>query len=89
MQIRNSLIKYLLHDCLFLKEKKGVIQSKDNVAVPPKCKTPTSRQKCLSLIRELCVDNDVGINLFVEYLRDIVFGDNVNWFWRTPRKADW
>lgn len=43
----------------------------------------------MSLIRELCVDNDVGINLFVEYLRDNVFGDNVSWFWRTPRKADW
>ena len=42
MPIRNSLIKYLLHDCLFLKEVKRALQS-HNTAVPPKCKTVASR----------------------------------------------
>jgi hypothetical protein len=88
MTIKSSLIRYLLHDCLFLKETKRSLTSK-NAPVPPKCKTQTSRQKCLSLIRELCVDNEAGIILFVEYLRDEVFGNNVSWFWRTPRKSDW
>lgn len=88
MPSRNSLIKYLLHDCLFLKDTKRALQSKSN-AVPPKCKTTASRQKCLSLIKELCVENEAGIALFVCYLRDEVFCNNVSQFWRTPRKADW
>jgi hypothetical protein len=81
---KNSLIRFLLHDCLFLKDMKG-----KSTVLPPKCKTQNSRLKCLQLIRELCVENDQGIALFVEYLRDEVFGNNISWFWRTPRKADW
>lgn len=89
MQIKNSLIKYLLHDCLFLREVKRTNTGGKNTPQPPKCKTATTRQKCLSLIRELCVENEAGIVLVVEYLRDDVFANNVSWFWRTPRKADW
>ena len=41
------------------------------------------------MIRELCVNNETGNQMFIEYLRDDVFGNNVSWFWRTPRKSDW
>lgn len=77
-----------MHDCLFLKEFKKSLSNR-NIAVPPKFKTAISRQRCLALIRELCTENESGIIWFVEYLRDEVFGNNVNWFWRTPRKVDW
>ena len=85
---RNTLIKYLLHECLFLKDTNRALQSK-TAPVPPKCKTVTSREKCLSLIKELCVDNENGISMFVSYLRDEVSNNNVSCFWRTPRKSDW
>lgn len=57
--------------------------------LPPKCKTLINRQKCLSLIKELCSENDQGVAMFVEYLRDDVFSGNVNWTWRTPTRSDW
>ena len=27
--------------------------------------------------------------MFVEYLRDDIFANDVNWTWRTPTRSDW
>lgn len=88
IQNKKKLINYLLHDCLFLKESNNFVTTRSS-AVAPKCKTGETRSECLSLIKELCDNYEEGTLLFVEYLRDIVFSNNVSWFWRTPRRTDW
>ena len=91
MQNKSAFIRFLLHDCLFLKESIGSSNqpASRTSAVAPKCKTNETRAECLSLIRQLCYNFEEGTLLFVEYLRDNVFNNNVSWFWRTPRKSDW
>jgi hypothetical protein len=85
---KHKFIHYLLHDCLFLKETNNQIISR-SVGTYPKCKTNETRSECLYLIKELCDGFEQGILIFVDYLRDIVFNNNVSWFWRTPRRTDW
>ncbi len=57
---KNSLLQFLIHDCLFHKETRGQMIQKAK-AMPPKCKHPTSREKCLELLGEVCTDNSEGV----------------------------
>lgn len=79
---------YLLHDCLFHKETNQSLINKDENA-PPKCKSRNTRYACLSLVKELTIDNQIGLRSLVEYMRKTVYSSNVSWFWRTPRCQDW
>ena len=56
MSDKNGLLAYLLHDCLFHKETNRSLVSKDMI-MPPKCKSKNTRYACLSLVRELTIDN--------------------------------
>lgn len=87
LQQDNSFLNYLLHDCLFYKETNITLVSKG--AAPPKCKTRNTRQYCLSLVRELTIENAAGIRALVDYMRSNIYSSNVSWFWRTPRGTDW
>jgi hypothetical protein len=53
---KNELLKYLIHDCLFHKETRGQLITKAK-ASPPKCKNIKSRDECLMLLNEICVEN--------------------------------
>jgi len=81
---KNKLLKYLIHDCLFYKETKGVLISK-NKAMPPKCKNTNTRENCLKLLNILCLNNEEGMHILIRYLKSYI-GET---FWRTPRKTDW
>jgi hypothetical protein len=81
---RNKLLYYLIHDCLFHKETRGQMISKQK-AMPPKCKNVNTRDKCLELLNELCINNEEGIYLLIRYLKNYISET----FWRTPRKGDW
>lgn len=56
MQDKEVLLHFLLHDCLFHKETNRSLVSKDTI-MPPKCKSKNTRYACLSLVRELTIDN--------------------------------
>jgi hypothetical protein len=81
---KNELLQYLIHDCLFHKETKGQLVSK-NKASPPKCKHNLTRENCLKLVHVLCINNQEGMHVLIRYLKTY-FGET---FWRTNRKADW
>lgn len=85
---KEGLLHYLLHDCLFHKETNRSLISKD-AGMPPKCKSKNSRYACLSVVKELTVDNQVGVRTLVEYMRKTIYSSNVSWHWRTPRGSDW
>lgn len=53
--------------------------------MPPKCKNSNTRDKCLFLLNELCINNEEGIYLLIRYLKNYLRET----FWRTPRKGDW
>jgi hypothetical protein len=53
--------------------------------MPPKCKNISTREKCLELINEVCVNNVEGIYILIRYLKNHLSET----FWRTPRKSDW
>ena len=57
--------------------------------MPPKCKSKNTRYACLSLVKELTIDNQVGVRTLVEYMRKTIYSSNVSWHWRTPRGSDW
>ena len=44
---------------------------------------------CLSLVKELTIENAAGIRALVDYMRQNIYSSNVSWFWRTPRGTDW
>lgn len=81
---KNDLLQYLIHDCLFHKETRGQMISKAK-AMPPKCKNNNTREKCLELLNELCINNNEGIYILIRYLKNHISET----FWRTPRKSDW
>jgi len=81
---RNKLLKYLIHDCLFHKETRSAMISK-NKALPPKSKNVNTRERCLELLNELCINNIEGIYILIRYLKNYISET----FWRTPRKGDW
>ena len=56
MPHKEELITYLLHDCLFHKETNRDLLNADQFGYP-KCKSRNTRYACLSLVRELTVDN--------------------------------
>ena len=58
-EAKNSLLQYLIHDCLFHKETS--VSSFKQKAMPPKCKNNSTREKCLELLNELCISNAEGI----------------------------
>jgi hypothetical protein len=84
LYMKNSFLKFLIHDCLFHKETRGQITSKEK-AMPPKCKHINTRDKCLELLNVLCVSNQDGIFDLIRYLKNYLSDT----FWRTPRKGDW
>lgn len=53
--------------------------------MPPKCKNSNTRDKCLELLNELCINNNDGIYILIRYLKNYISET----FWRTPRKGDW
>jgi len=53
---KEDMLHYLLHECLFHKETNRSLVSKTN-NMPPKCKSRNTRYACLSLVRELTIDN--------------------------------
>ena len=81
---KNELLRYLIHDCLFHKETRGQLIQKAK-AMPPKCKNEKTRERCLELLNELCINNSEGIYLLIRYLKDQISET----FWRTPRRGDW
>ena len=85
---KDELLVYLLHDCLFHKETNRNLVSKDT-NMPPKCKSRNTRYSCLSLVKELTIENQMGLRTLVEYMRQAIYSSNVSWFWRTPRTSDW
>jgi hypothetical protein len=74
IDLRNSLpnkdqiLLYLLHDCLFHKET-NTIKIEKSMNTPPKCKSKNTRYSCLSLVKELTIENQVGVRALVEYMR--------------------
>ena len=44
---------------------------------------------CLSLVKELTIENAAGTRALVDYMRQNIYSSNVSWFWRTPRGLDW
>ena len=56
MPQKDEMLHYLLHECLFHKETNRSLVSKDT-NMPPKCKSRNTRYACLSLVRELTIDN--------------------------------
>lgn len=81
---KNEFLKYLIHDCLFHKETRGQLIQKAK-AMPPKCKNNNTRDRCLELLNELCINNVDGIYILIRYLKEHLSET----FWRTPRRADW
>lgn len=57
---KNELLEYLVHDCLFHKETRGQMISKQK-ALPPKCKHSNTREKCLELLNVLSINNQQGV----------------------------
>ena len=53
--------------------------------MPPKCKNNATRERCLELLNELCIQNTEGIQILIRYLKEHISET----FWRTPRKSDW
>ena len=53
---KDQILLYLLHDCLFHKETNTLNVDK-NLNAPPKCKSKNKRYACLSLVKELTIDN--------------------------------
>lgn len=85
---KTQVLNYLLHDCLFHKETNTTNIDK-HTNMPPKCKSKNTRYACLSLVKELTIDNQVGVRTLVEYMRKTIYSSNVSWHWRTPRGSDW
>ena len=85
---KDEMLLFLLHDCLFHKETNRQLLSHDNQS-PPKCKSKNTRIACLTLLKELTIENQVGLRILVDYMRDTIYSSNVSWFWRTPRNQDW
>lgn len=85
---KDQILLYLLHDCLFHKETNSNKITLDEIG-PPKCKSKNSRYSCLSLVRELTIENQVGVRALVEYMRQTIYSSNVSWHWRSPRNTDW
>lgn len=53
---KEELLLYLLHDCLFHKEtSQSLVLRGSNM--PPKCKSKNTRYACLSLVKELTIEN--------------------------------
>lgn len=88
MAQKDEMLHYLLHDCLFHKETNRSLVSKDT-NMPPKCKSRNTRYACLSLVRELTIENQVGLRTLVDYMRETIYSSNVSTSWRTQRPADW
>ena len=57
--------------------------------MPPKCKSKNSRYACLSLVRELTIDNQIGLRTLVDYMRETIYSSDVSLFWRSARAGDW
>ena len=57
--------------------------------MPPKCKSKNSRYACLSLVKELTIENQVGLRTLVDYMRETIYSSNVSLFWRSSRASDW
>ena len=53
---KEQILVYLLHDCLFHKETNSTAIFKDT-NMPPKCKSKNTRYACLSLVKELTIEN--------------------------------
>lgn len=53
--------------------------------MPPKCKHNATRERCLELLNELCINNAAGIQILIRYLKEHISET----FWRTPRRSDW
>ena len=53
---KEELLLYLLHDCLFHKETSQSLVLRDS-NMPPKCKSKNTRYACLSLVKELAIEN--------------------------------
>lgn len=86
--LKEDLLLYLLHDCLFHKEtNRSLVKKEENM--PPKCKSKNTRYACLSLVKELTVENQIGLRHLVEYMRQTIFSTNVSMSWRTARVQDW
>jgi len=85
---KESMLHYLLHQGLFHKETNRQLISKD-VNMPPKCKSKNSRYACLSLVKELTIENQVGLRTLVDYMRETIYSSNVSLFWRSARASDW
>jgi len=81
---KNDLLQYLIHDCLFHKETRGQLIQKAK-AMPPKCKNNNTRDRCLDLLNELCINNPEGVYTLIRYLKNYISET----FWRTPRRSDW
>lgn len=81
---KSVLLQYIIHDCLFHKETKGMLIAKQK-GMPPKCKNTSTREKALELLHELCVNNNEGLYIMIRYLKNYISET----FWRTPRKNDW
>jgi ubiquitin carboxyl-terminal hydrolase 9/24 len=81
---KNSLLYFLIHDCLFHKETRGQLIQKAK-AMPPKCKHTTTRERCLELLGEVARENPEGVQMLTRYLKTHISET----FWRTPRKTDW
>ena len=88
MPQKEQMLIYLLHTCLFHKETNRSLVSKDT-NMPPKCKSKNTRYACLNLVRELTIENQVGLRTLVDYMRETIYSSNVSWFWRTSRTQDW
>jgi len=88
MPAKELMLQYLLHECLFHKETNQSLVSKET-NMPPKCKSKNTRYACLSLVRELTIENQVGLRTLVDYMRQTIYSSNVSWFWRTARSHDW
>lgn len=74
---KNEMIQYLVHDCLFKKDAMSRLAQKD-VSIHPKCKSGGARDECLFLIRELARNNESGVRLLVDYLRQTIYSNNMS-----------
>ena len=75
---KNTLLKYLIHEGLFLKETKGQLITKFK-AMPPKCKHNTTRENCLRLLNMLCYNNPEGVQILIAYFKSYI----TETFWRS------
>jgi len=51
------LLRFLVHDCLFLTVTQAHVGHRNETSLPPKCKDPDSRSWAQNLVQALCIDN--------------------------------